>query len=343
VTEAGPATRRRQALRVGFGVVVGGAALWATVAAGTGLGAVLDALGRAEPSWVLLAVVAEVFSYAFAASRLRRLAGPDATLGVASGLGVTLVAHGLLLLAPAAPAEGIAFEVRTLRARGLDRRRAGLTVGFEQWFSTRSFYLAHAVNLVVIVATRDFPADARWPVLAATIVLGLLVLTASAAARPRVAERVGVAIGALRFWVPRPPAAERRAAGARFHADAMRVVGSPRRRAGLVAWSVGAVLADAAAFWMLLHATGIHDGFDLALLAVGAGAAAASIPLLPGGIGAVEAAMPALLAWYGAPVAAALAATLLYRAVGTLLPAVAGGASFAVLSAARRGHRPAGP
>ena len=56
-----------------------------------------------------------------------------------------------------------------------------------------------------------------------------------------------------------------------------------------------------------------------------------AVPLLPGGIGAVELAVPALLAWYGAPVAAALSATLLYRAIGTFLPAAAGGISIFTL------------
>ena len=76
------------------------------------------------------------------------------------------------------------------------------------------------------------------------------------------------------------------------------------------------------------------------MLSVGAAAVASSIPLLPGGLGAVEAAVPALLAWYGAPVAAALSATLLYRAVGTFLPAAAGALSIPALRLrARRTHR----
>ena len=121
----------------------------------------------------------------------------------------------------------------------------------------------------------------------------------------------------------------------------MSVVGPPRRRAGIAAISAASLLADAACFWMLLFAVGIHDGFELALLSVGAAAAASSIPLLPGGLGAVEAAVPALLAWYGAPVAAAVSsATLLYRAVGTFLPAAAGALSVPALRLrARRAHR----
>jgi len=244
--------------------------------------------------------------------------------------------HGLGLLTPASPAEGIAFEYRELSHRRMTRRRIALTIGFEQWFSTRVFYLVHAVNLLVIVATRDFPTDARWPLLAAAVILSLLAATAVAAARPQVAQRIAVAVGALRFWRPRPSPDDRRAAGARLHADAMAVVGPPRRRAGIATISALALLADALCLWMLLFAVGIHDGFELALLSAGAAAVASSIPLLPGGLGAVEAAVPALLAWYGAPIAAALSATLLYRSIGTFLPAAAGGLAIPALRVRRR-------
>jgi putative heme transporter len=326
-----PTPVRRQVLRYGLGLLVGAVAVWLVVSASGGIGDAVDALRDTNPWWLLPALLAQSVSYGLSGLRFRRLAGPEAALGVVEATEITLVAHGLGLLTPAAPAEGIAFQLRELALRDVSRRRAALTVGFEQWFSTRIFYLLHALNLLVIVATRDFPTDSRWPLLAAAAILVVLALTAMAAARPAVAARIAVVLGALRFWKPRPSVDERRAAGARMHADAMEVVGPPRHRVGLVLLSAGSLLADALCFWMLLFAVGIHQGFDLALLTVGAGAAAASIPLLPGGIGAVEAAMPALLAWYGAPVAAALSATLLYRAMGTFLPAAAGAASIPLL------------
>lgn len=333
-----PPHLRRQILRYSAGLLVGGVAIWLVVSAAGGIGDAVSALRDTNPWWLAPALAAEVASYLLSGRRFRILAGTDAGLSATEATGITLVAHGLGLLTPAAPAEGIAFQYRELSARAVSRRRAALTIGFEQWFSTRIFYLIHAMNLLLIVVTRDFPTDTRWPLLAAAAILTVLVLTALAAARPSAAARVAVVLGALRFWKPRPTIAERRAAGAQLHADAMEVVGSPRHRLGLVAISAGSLLADAACFWMLLYAVGIHQGFDLALLTVGAGAAAASIPLLPGGIGAVEAAMPALLAWYGSPVAAALSATLLYRAMGTFLPAAAGAVAVPLLRRRRR-HR----
>jgi putative heme transporter len=333
----------RQVLRYALGLLVGGVAIWLVVSAAGGVGDAVAALRDTNAWWLVPAVAAESASYVLSGIRFRVLAGDEAGLSVVEATEITLVAHGLGLLTPAAPAEGMAFQYHELGLRGVPRRRAALTIGFEQWFSTRIFYLVHALNLLLIVATRDFPADAQWPLLAAAAILTLLVLTAMAAARPAVAARVAVGLGALRFWKPRPSVDERRAQGEHLHAAAMQVVGPPRHRVALVLLSAGSLLADALCFWTLLFAVGIHDGFDLALLTVGAGAAAASIPLLPGGIGAVEAAMPALLAWYGSPVAAALSATLLYRAIGTFLPAAAGAVSIPLLRLRRRGRTPAAP
>lgn len=321
----------RQLLRYALGLVVGAGALWLVVLNAGGLGDAIAALRDTSPAWLAPAIAFEALAYLLAGVRLRRLAGPDADLSPVAATELALVVNGLGLLTPASPAEGIAFEYRELGRRGLSRRRIALTIGFEQWFSTRVFYLVHALNLLLIVATRDFPADAAWPLAAAALILCLLALTAIAAARPRVAERIAVVLGALQFWHPQASVADRRADGARLHADAMAVIGPPRRRVRLMLVSVASLLADVACLWMLMYAVGIHDGFEIALLAAGAAAAASAVPLLPGGIGAVELAVPSLLAWYGAPVAAALSATLLYRAIGTFLPAAAGGISVFTL------------
>ncbi len=326
-------------LRFTLGTVVAGVALWLVVSSAGGLSDAVDALRQTDAVWLVPAIAFEAISYALSAVRLRALAGPEADLSLIEATELTLVVHGLGLLTPASPAEGIAFEYRELSQRGLLRRRIALTIGFEQWFSTRIFYLIHALNLLVIVATRDFPTDARWPLLAAALILSLLVTTAFAAARPQIAQRIAIVVGGLRFWRPRASRDDRRASGAQLHAEAMAVVGPPRRRARVAAVSAAALLADAACFWMLLFSVGIHDGFELALLSVGAAAVASSIPLLPGGLGAVEAAVPALLAWYGAPVAAALSATLLYRAIGTFLPALAGALSIPALRIRSRRNR----
>ncbi len=92
-------------------------------------------------------------------------------------------------------------------------------------------------------------------------------------------------------------------------------------------------MSDVACLRFILIAAGVRVDPDVALLAVGAGAVAASVPLLPAGIGVVEAVMPALIHWYGPALSAALAGVLLYRAIGTFLPAAAGAVSLVALRA----------
>jgi uncharacterized protein (TIRG00374 family) len=330
--------RRRNILRFAIGIALGGVAIWVVVGAAGGLGDALDALRQVDWWWLLPAAGFEGLAYFLSGLRLRRLAGPE-IVSPAAATGIELVVNGLGLLTPASPAEGLAFGASELSRRGLDRRHIGLTLGFAQWFSFRVFLLVNALNLVWIIATRDFPVDSTWPLVAAPLVLGILAASAFLASRPSTMEHLTVAIGTARFWKPKPDRAKLRARGARFHADALEVVGSPRRRVVLMGLSVGSMLADIACLYFSLIAAHAHVGFDIALLAAGAAAASALIPLLPGGIGVVEAIIPAVVHWYGPPVSAALAGALVYRALGTFLPALAGAAALVAL----RTRHPADP
>ena len=333
----------RHWLRVVIGLALGGGAIWVVFQAAGGLGDVGDALRQTNPLWLVPAVVLEGLAYLLSGVRLRWLAGPDADLTLVSATEVELVVNGLGLLTPASPAEGLAFAATELSRRGLTRRRIALALGFTNWFSFRIFYLANAVNLLFMLATRDLPVDATWPLVIAPLVLALLAVTAVLANRPSTAEHLAVIVGSLRFWKPRPPRSERRAAGAQFHADAMAVVGPPRRRIRLALVSLASMMCDVACLWFILIAVGARVDPDVALLAVGAGAVAAAVPFLPAGIGVVEAVIPAVVHWYGPPISAALAGALLYRAAGTFLPAAAGAASLIHLRGRRAIQRRVAP
>jgi uncharacterized protein (TIRG00374 family) len=314
---------------------VGVGAIWLVVNAAGGMDDVFAALQRVNPWWLVPAAAFEALAYVLSGIRLRRLAGPDARLTTTSATEIELVMNGLGLLTPASPAEGLAWATTELARRGLSRRRIGLILGFSQWFSSGAFLLANAVNLLVIAATRDLPVDSTWPLIIAPSTLVVLVVTGLLVNRSSTAERLAVTLGPLRFWKPRSSHDELRAAGNRFHADAMHVVGDHQNRITLGRLSLGSLLADIACLWFILIAADAHVGFDVALLAAGAAAVSAIVPFLPGGFGVVEAVMPAVIHWYGPPVSAALAGALLYRAIGTFLPAAAGTASLAALRAHR--------
>ncbi len=228
----GRVPRWRTWLRGLLGVALGAGAIWLVFRAAGGLGDVGTALRRTNPWWLLPAVAFEALSYVLAGVRLRRLADEEADLTVVSATGIELVVNGLGLLTPASPAEGLAFATAELSRRGLPRRRIGLSLGFASWFSFRIFYLAGAVNLLFMVATRDLPVDATWPLVVAPLVLALLAVTAVLANRSG-PPNTAVELGALRFWKPRPSCAN---AGPQVPGSMPTRWPSSARRAGGFAW-----------------------------------------------------------------------------------------------------------
>ena len=330
-SHAHPAVWRR-VVRFGLGLAFGGVAIWVVVRASGGLSDALDALREVDWWWLVPATLLEGLAYFLSGMRLRRLAG-SAVVSPTAATGIELVVNGLGLLTPASPAEGLAFGASELAHRGLDRRHIALTLGLSQWFSLRVFLLVNALNLGWIVITRDFPVDSTWPLLVMVLILGGLALSAFLAGRPSTMEHLAVVVGTARFWRPRPERDALRARGARLHADAMQVVGPPRQRGVLMSLSIGSMLADIGCLYFALVAAHAHVGFDIALLAAGAGAVSAIVPLLPGGLGIVEAVIPAVVHWYGPPVSAAFAGALVYRALGTFLPACAGAVALIALRA----------
>ncbi len=326
-----------------LGLVIAAAVISVVVSAAGGLADARSALARTEASWVAVAVLVEAVSYVLIGFHLRRLAIASAPVSRRLGIGLALVVSGFGLLTPASPAEGLAIAGRQLRQRGFDQRQAALTLGFTQWFSVRVFLLVAAANVVVAVGTGDLPAADVVPLLGAALA-GFVVLAVSAhfARRRSTGEFAGVVLGWLRFWQPRAPRPERRAAGAAWHRQAMSIVGSRSNRVLLVALAASALLADMGCLWASLTAAGVHVDGDVAVMAATAGVLATAIPLIPGGLGVAEAVIPLVLHHFGAPLDAALAGAVIYRAVGTFLPATAGLAVIAGLALARR-HEPTQP
>jgi uncharacterized protein (TIRG00374 family) len=255
------------------------------------------------------------------------------SLSLPAACGLELAMNGLWSLAPAAPAEGLVYGTRQLRRRGLDGTHAALTLGFEQWFSYRIIYLVAALNILVILARRDFPVTGPTPVLGAVAVLLLLLASAYAARQPAVLDWFSRLWGRLRFWAPRPSASERRQAALRLHASAMSVVGTKGNRVLLVILSLVAHLSGVATLLFALRAAGVTADFDVVLLASAAAVVVSSVPLLPAGLGVVEAVIPGVLHWYGAPWDQALAGAIVARLVGTVLPALLGAGALVALRA----------
>jgi uncharacterized protein (TIRG00374 family) len=212
-----------------------------------------------------------------------------------------------------------------LRRRRVDRKRILLLFGFTQWFSVRGLLALGALDVVVALALSHVPVPYQAPaVVGAALTLSLLALTSWLSTRRRCAEVVAVLLLRIRYWRDCPDATIRRARGAEWHAEAMRVAGRGVDRRILLGTCIAAWIAQGLCLYCTLHATGAHVGVDVLLLAYTVGIIASMVPLLPAGVGIVETVTPLILHAYGVPLPAALAAVLSFRLFASVLPAVAG-------------------
>lgn len=312
----------RWSLPIGGAISVG--ALAFVLTSSGGVADVIDALGQVSWPWALAAVGAEVVYYLLLAVQLRQLSGHP-PLALRHGIRVSLLAYGLGNVLPGAPAPGMLLAASELRRVGRDATRTRLALTFTLWFSTRTLVgIAAFAFLVAIV--REQPTlrgSAEWGI-AAVAVIAALALTARMASREQTAEWAGGLLARARFRRPRAPVEETRAGARAWYAQAREVIGTPRRRAGLVAVSAASWLADATCLALALKAAGVAVDPDVLLIVYVGAMAITALPLLPGGIGAVEAAIPVLLHAFGAPLDAALAGTLVYRGIAFLAPAAIG-------------------
>ena len=97
-------------------------------------------------------------------------------------------------------------------------------------------------------------------------------------------------------------------------------------------WIWARLLAEAAAFWMVMIAFGIDVTALEALAAFAASQLVGGLPGTPGGLGVTEGSLLAILAAYGYPASTTFAPILVFRVVSYWLPAglsfLAGGSTF---------------
>src|SRR6202030_1089335 len=96
---------------------------------------------------------------------------------------------------------------------------------------------------------------------------------------------------------------------------------------------------DAGCFVVAFHAAHVHADLRILVLAYVVAMSATFVPLLPGGLGLAEAAVAAFLHSAGVPIPLALAGMLVYRALATVMPALAGAGALGELRLRRFVHR----
>jgi uncharacterized protein (TIRG00374 family) len=327
-----PVSARRRALRIVVGVALAASALIAAATMLGGFGGAWDAAEDMEWRWLAAAVGCEAIAYGFLALHVRWVVRDRPHATRAAPVRTALVLFGLGSVLPAAPLEGFALAGAALRRRRLDRRRMALLFGFTQWFSVRGLLALAALNLIAALALSHVPVAYEAPAaLGAAFTLLFLALTSWLSTRRWCAEAVSLILLRLRHWRDCPDPASRRAVGAAWHAEAMRIAGRGRDRRVLLGTTVLAWTAEGLCLYFALRATGAEVGVDVLLLAYTVGIIASMVPLLPAGVGVVETVTPLILHVYGVPLATALAAVLTFRLIANVLPAIAGTLALAWL------------
>jgi uncharacterized protein (TIRG00374 family) len=292
---------------VGVEVVVGHAYLART----------LRAVGRAEPAWIAIAILAAVASMAqFARTQRRMLSAAGTHVPIRSMLRLVFEANAINMTLPGGTAFSVGYSATRLRRFGATPAGAGFSLLASGLLSGLTFWALALAYAGLAGGT------SVWPfVLAALVFAALAVLAVVARRRPGSLGRLlPQATGRLATVLERrrPGRVARALRG--FAGDLAAV--HPRRSD----WVVGTVFAglnwltDLGCLLVCCVAVSGHSPVLLvAIAAYLAGMTASSISVLPGGFGVIEVAMIVTFTAGGVDADDAGPAVLLYRLISCVL------------------------
>jgi hypothetical protein len=280
-------------LRIAATVAVLGVALYLVVARRGSIEHAFSRLGRAQPGWIAVAVVAELASlacYALLVRVLLRL-GP-VTVPFRALFSLTVIGIAMINSIPGGQAIATVYWYEQLRRYSVQRSVAAFALLVSSLLGIVTLVLLAASGLAV--GSHGFGSQARFPVL---VFAGTIVIAAILGRRLFVPAALWAA---RRLTGPEAPPERPVAAN---HLALLLVL-------GFLNWLFDAVvlLAALAAMGQTIPVRGVVVAYTLGQLV-------SAIPILPGGGGTIEATMSAGLVVAGGTGAAVIAAVLLYRIV----------------------------
>lgn len=305
----------------------------------TGVGDYLDDL---RWWWMVVAVVAEVLSYAALSSLQRRLLrSAQVRVPALSMLGITMAGAAIQYTFPGGGVIYLAYLWRQFKRYGADDLIASWVV--------LAFNVVTFVALAVLAAIGLGMAFSTGSALDLVGVIGGIVALAGGlvvAVRerrrllPHAARTLRLSQRLFKWPHPDRPAVELVSA---WTAELTAV--TPSRRVWARAFVLGLAnwLADLSCLALAFYAVGVGVPWRGLLLAYGAGQLASLLPITPGGLGAVEGSLTVALVTFGGGTESTVAAVLLYRLVSFWMMLPVGWAAWGALAvgAHRRGE-PAG-
>lgn len=309
------------ALLVAVGVV-------ALIGRAAGFGEVRDAIARAEGTWFVVCLAAEVIAFAAYALVVRDALGwrGGPRPGFRLSVHVTLASLGATRIVAAAGAGGLAVTYWCFRRAGFPTREAlvrvlGLNTLVYLVFGAGAWIAALLVT-VGVLGDAPLALTAPWLLAVPFCIVAARVVTA-----PGRVDRLTVSDGsflrrALAYAI----------AGAAWVRS---VLPDPEGKRALGAsalyWA-----GDVVCLWAALHSVGEPLPAAELVLAYATGYAAMILPLPFGGVGGVDAAMTYALTAVGVPLAPALVAVAVYRLFGFWLPTIPALGALALLPRAGR-------
>ena len=282
-----------RALRIVGTAAALGVAVYLVVVRRDAIAHALSGLGRAQPSWIAVAVAAELASLVCYAALVRVLLQLGAvTVPFRALLSLTVIGIAMINSIPGGQAISAIYWYEQLRRYAVQRSVAVFALLVSSLLGIVTLVLLSACGLAV--GSNGFGSQARYPVLgvAAAIVIAAVI------GRRRF---VPAALWAVRHLSgPDTPPEQPIAAN---HLVSLLVL-------GFLNW-----LFDAAVLFAALAAVGQTISVRAVVVAYTLGQLVSAIPILPGGGGTIEATMSAGLILAGGASAAVIAAVLLYRIV----------------------------
>lgn len=294
----------------------------------SGVGRTVHRIGRGDTSWIAIAVMLEVCSFAgyviLFRSVFRRERGP---IGWRESYLITMAGLAATRLFAAAGAGGVALTAWALRRSGM---RPRLVAARMVAFMVLLYVIYAGVVLIdgLGLGAGLFPGggSVAITILPAAVAAMLLVAGAAMALLPGDAERRlgswAAGVGLQARWVARLASAPALAAhGVRGAIELLRTR-SPGLLGAPAWWGF-----DVAVLWSCFHAFGVAPPFTVILMAYFVGMLGNLLPL-PGGLGGVEGGMLAVFAAFGVEFNLALLAVLTYRAIAFWLPTLPGALAY---------------
>jgi len=281
----------------------------------------LEALRRVSP-WYLLGALGMQVLVVLLWSKVYRasVAATGSRVSGWSGLQVSMPAFTLSHTLPGGGWAGNALAAQRLTAFGMEGPVALAAVALASTISLTSIAALGSIGIVMAFVAGDLPTIAVLIAVPIFVVLAMVVAAVVAVLRsPRAGDRVVGVVGRLL------PRLRRRVDDWRA---SLRYVTedppSPGQLGIIIGWALLKWGADIASLALVFVAAGTAPRVAALLVGFGATQLGTAVPVTPGGVGFVEGGMVGAFVTLGYPATRATTVVILYRLLGTWLPAMAG-------------------